>query len=81
VFVCLCTGATTEIVAQAVANGACTSRQIAAACGAGADCRRCHRTLRAIVAAGIKADGPAEMRCGVSDSASTATDIRVTTPQ
>jgi bacterioferritin-associated ferredoxin len=49
-FVCLCTGATSELVAEAVAKGAMTSKQIAAACGAGADCGRCRRTLRAIIA-------------------------------
>lgn len=53
-FVCLCTGTTSEMVAAAVAGGAVTSKQIAAACGAGADCGRCRRTLRAIVAAGAE---------------------------
>ena len=51
-FVCLCTGATSEMVADVVASGAVTSKQIAAACGAGADCGRCRHTLRAIIAAG-----------------------------
>jgi bacterioferritin-associated ferredoxin len=50
-YVCLCTGATRELVAEAVANGAVTSRQVAAACGAGADCGRCRATLRAIISA------------------------------
>jgi bacterioferritin-associated ferredoxin len=36
VFVCLCNGITSQVVADA----------IAAACGAGADCGRCRRTLR-----------------------------------
>jgi bacterioferritin-associated ferredoxin len=54
-FVCLCTGATSDLVAEAVAKGAMTSKQIAAACGAGADCGRCRRTLRAIIAAGCQA--------------------------
>lgn len=54
-FVCLCTGATTELVAEAVAKGASTSKQIAAACGAGADCGRCRRTLRAIIASRCQA--------------------------
>ncbi|PEG33193.1 hypothetical protein CQY20_32130 [Mycolicibacterium agri] len=51
-FVCLCTGATSEMVADVVATGAVTSKQVAAACGAGADCGRCRHTLRAIIAAG-----------------------------
>lgn len=50
-FVCLCTGATRQCVADAVAKGACTSKQVAQACGAGTDCGRCRRTVRAIIAA------------------------------
>jgi bacterioferritin-associated ferredoxin len=50
-FVCLCTGATSKVVNDAVAAGATTSKQIAEACGAGGDCGRCRRTLRAILAA------------------------------
>ncbi|MGZ8803398.1 MAG: (2Fe-2S)-binding protein, partial [Mycobacterium sp.] len=44
-FVCLCTGTTSQVVNEVVANGARTSREIAAACGAGGDCGRCRRTL------------------------------------
>ena len=50
-FVCLCMGVTSHDVDKAVANGACTSKQIAEACGAGGDCGRCRRTLRAMIAA------------------------------
>src|ERR1700739_4308512 len=50
-YVCLCVGATNQTVSDAVARGACTSKQVAAACGAGADCGRCRRTLRALIAA------------------------------
>ncbi len=50
-YVCLCVGATSQTVSDVVARGASTSRQVAAACGAGADCGRCRRTLRAIIAA------------------------------
>ncbi len=50
-FVCLCVGATSHVIDEAVANGASTSKQIAEACGAGGDCGRCRRTLRAILAA------------------------------
>ena len=49
-FVCLCMGVTSHDVDKAVANGACTSKQITEACGAGGDCGRCRRTLRAIIA-------------------------------
>jgi bacterioferritin-associated ferredoxin len=55
-FVCLCTGVTSQAVTDLVASGASTSKQIADACGAGTDCGRCRRTLRAIIeAAGAKA--------------------------
>ncbi|MGB8211852.1 MAG: (2Fe-2S)-binding protein [Mycobacterium sp.] len=50
-YVCLCVGATSQTVSDAVACGASTSKEVAAACGAGADCGRCRRTLRAIIAA------------------------------
>ncbi len=50
-FVCLCAGMTSQVIDDVVAEGARTSREIAEACGAGADCGRCRRTLRAIIAA------------------------------
>ncbi|MDX1891834.1 bacterioferritin-associated ferredoxin [Mycolicibacterium sp. 050158] len=50
-FVCLCTGVTSQTVTDLVASGATTSRQIADACGAGTDCGRCKRTVRAIIEA------------------------------
>jgi bacterioferritin-associated ferredoxin len=53
-YVCLCVGATSQTVSEAVERGACTSKEIAAACGAGADCGRCRRTLRAIIASALK---------------------------
>ena len=49
-YVCLCVGATSQNVSDAVASGASTSKEVAAACGAGTDCGRCRRTLRAIIA-------------------------------
>ncbi|WP_163756846.1 (2Fe-2S)-binding protein [Mycobacterium botniense] len=50
-FVCLCVGVTSQTVAEAVAAGASTSKQVAAICGAGSECGRCRRTVRAIIAA------------------------------
>jgi bacterioferritin-associated ferredoxin len=49
-YVCLCVGATSQTVCDVVARGASTSKEVAAACGAGADCGRCRHTLRAIIA-------------------------------
>jgi bacterioferritin-associated ferredoxin len=49
-FVCLCNGVTSQMVADAVAAGASTTKEVARACGAGADCGRCRRTVRAIIA-------------------------------
>lgn len=48
-YVCLCTGTTSKAVAEAVAGGATTPKQVATACGAGIDCGRCRRNLRAII--------------------------------
>jgi bacterioferritin-associated ferredoxin len=42
---------TSHVVNDVVAAGASTSKEIAAACGAGGDCGRCRRTLRAIIEA------------------------------
>jgi bacterioferritin-associated ferredoxin len=50
-FVCLCNGITSQAVADAIARGASTTNQIAAACGAGAECGRCRRTLRTLLRA------------------------------
>jgi bacterioferritin-associated ferredoxin len=57
VFVCLCMGVTSHDVNECVANGATTSKQIAEACGAGGDCGRCRRTLRAMIAAHHEVNG------------------------
>jgi bacterioferritin-associated ferredoxin len=56
-FVCLCNGVTSHVVTEVVANGAKTSKQIAAACGAGGDCGRCRRTLRAMIEAHSAVNG------------------------
>jgi bacterioferritin-associated ferredoxin len=48
-FVCLCTGVTSQVVREVVANGASTSKEVAAVCGAGSECGRCKRTVRAII--------------------------------
>ncbi|MCW2591098.1 MAG: hypothetical protein JWQ86_3525 [Mycobacterium sp.] len=48
-YVCLCVGVTNQSVADAVAAGASTSKQVAEACGAGSECGRCRRTVRAIL--------------------------------
>jgi bacterioferritin-associated ferredoxin len=50
-YVCLCAGVTNQTVAQAVTSGASTSKQVADACGAGSECGRCRRTVRAIIEA------------------------------
>lgn len=53
-FVCLCNGVTSQTVAEAVAAGAHTTKQVAKACGAGSECGRCKHTVRAIIeAAGV----------------------------
>ena len=49
-FVCLCHGVTSQEVCDAIAKGASTSKQVAKICGAGSECGRCRRTVRAIIA-------------------------------
>lgn len=56
-FVCLCTGVTSHDVDAVVANGATTSKQIAEACGAGGECGRCRRTIRAMIEDHFKVNG------------------------
>ncbi|CQD14346.1 bacterioferritin-associated ferredoxin [Mycobacterium lentiflavum] len=63
-YVCLCVGATNHTVAECVARGASTSKEVAALCGAGGDCGRCRRTLRAIIEASKQVD--AELESAVS---------------
>jgi bacterioferritin-associated ferredoxin len=48
-FVCLCNGITSQTVGEVVAAGASTTKDVAQACGAGADCGRCRRTVQAIL--------------------------------
>lgn len=55
-YVCLCTAVTRQTVVDAVAAGACTSKQVANACGAGSDCGRCRHTVRAIITAAIEVE-------------------------
>jgi len=57
-WVCLCNGITSHMVSDAVAAGASTSKDVAQACGAGTDCGRCRRTVRAIIAS-ASTDRPA----------------------
>jgi bacterioferritin-associated ferredoxin len=63
-YVCLCVGVTNQVVADAVAAGASTSKQVAAACGAGSECGRCRRTVRAIIETKRAAGGNAGDRDG-----------------
>lgn len=48
-YVCLCHGVTIEMVADAVVAGATTSREVSEMCGAGSECGRCRRNIRAII--------------------------------
>lgn len=52
-FVCLCTGVTSQQVADAVAAGATTTKQVGEATGAGTVCGRCRNTVRALIAASL----------------------------
>jgi len=50
VIVCLCRGVSDRAVHEALAAGACSLRELAAACrGAGTDCGSCRRMLTALL--------------------------------
>ncbi|OBG97227.1 (2Fe-2S)-binding protein [Mycobacterium sp. E3251] len=57
-FVCLCNGVTSQTVTEAVAAGACTTKDVAQACGAGADCGRCRRTVQEMLRSADPTGGP-----------------------
>ena len=57
-YVCLCVGVTNQTVANAVAAGAKTSKDVADVCGAGSECGRCRRTVRAIIDSRRAAEAP-----------------------
>lgn len=61
-YVCLCVGVTSHTVVDAVSAGARTSKQVASACGAGSECGRCRRTVRAIIEAQAGASAGASPR-------------------
>lgn len=66
-FVCLCNGVTSMVVADAIEQGATTTGQVADACGAGAECGRCRHTVRAIIKAAVEGrDGGSACRIGPS---------------
>ena len=54
-YVCLCKGVTSQTVSEVVAQGASTTKKVAKACGAGSECGRCRRTVRAIIMAALTA--------------------------
>jgi bacterioferritin-associated ferredoxin len=62
-FVCLCNGVTSQVVADAVEAGARTTNQVAQACGAGAECGRCRRTVRAIIDAYVSGEAKRGKDC------------------
>lgn len=50
-YVCLCRAVTSQTIVETVRSGATTTKKVAAACGAGAECGRCRRTVQSIIAA------------------------------
>jgi bacterioferritin-associated ferredoxin len=48
-YVCLCTGVTSGAVQQAIDGGARSTKDVAAACGAGSVCGRCRHTVRVML--------------------------------
>jgi bacterioferritin-associated ferredoxin len=75
-FVCLCLAVTNQVVRNAVQNGARTSQQVATACGAGSDCGRCRRTLRAIIASASAGEPTPDNRQSANEFACAATHLK-----
>ena len=57
-YVCLCTGATTQLVEDAIARGAKSTKEVAADCGAGSVCGRCRLTVRRMLAVAPQSPSP-----------------------
>ncbi|CAJ1503334.1 (2Fe-2S)-binding protein [[Mycobacterium] kokjensenii] len=53
-YVCLCTGVTSQEVIDAARAGATTTRQIGERTGAGTVCGRCRNNIRALIAAALE---------------------------
>ncbi|HET9874232.1 MAG TPA: (2Fe-2S)-binding protein [Mycobacterium sp.] len=53
-YVCLCTGVTSQQVTDAIAAGASTTKQVGELTGAGTVCGRCRGTIRALIAAALQ---------------------------
>jgi bacterioferritin-associated ferredoxin len=48
-YVCLCLAVTSATVQQAIEDGARSTEQVAASCGAGSVCGRCRHTIRTML--------------------------------
>ncbi|MEY4948475.1 MAG: hypothetical protein RL698_686 [Pseudomonadota bacterium] len=75
--VCLCQGVAEKHVRRAIAEGACTRRDVTRACGAGGICGGCHRTIADMIRedAPVHAVGhrhPAGASCSSVDAAPVA---------
>ena len=52
-YICLCMGVTSVIVEQTIHEGARSTKQVAAACGAGSVCGRCRHNVRVLLDAAV----------------------------
>ena len=52
-YICLCMGVTSSAVQQAIDEGAGSTKQVAAACGAGSVCGRCRHTVQVMLDAAV----------------------------
>jgi bacterioferritin-associated ferredoxin len=48
-YICLCLGVTSSTVQQAIDEGARSTKQVAASCGAGSVCGRCRHTVQVMI--------------------------------
>jgi len=67
-YVCLCLGVTSQAVTVAVNAGATTTNQVASDTGAGSQCGRCRRNVRAIINATSRSSDLAEELHGPAEA-------------
>lgn len=79
-YVCLCVGATSQQVTEAIAQGASTLREVAAVCGTGKGCGRCCQTIRAIITSTQTSTHTAPVNHSRSDRSSDTTCPPHSTP-
>lgn len=65
--VCVCRAVSDRVIRRAVDAGACTVRQVGAACGAGTDCGGCKAQIAQLLQGATPIAAPAMAACAQGD--------------